>query len=57
MIDYALQQAVMKLAPDRRRKVELLVEAFETIMLLPICETTMQAISSLTHARPMQACS
>ncbi|KAF4369767.1 hypothetical protein F8388_011034 [Cannabis sativa] len=31
MIDYALQQAVTKLAPARKRKVALLVEAFEAV--------------------------
>lgn len=31
MLDYALQQAVAKLTPARKRKVELLVEAFETV--------------------------
>ncbi|KAK7284068.1 hypothetical protein RJT34_18805 [Clitoria ternatea] len=32
MLDYALRQAVSKLTPARKRKVELLVEAFETVM-------------------------
>lgn len=31
MLDYALQQVVTKLSPARRRRVELLVEAFETV--------------------------
>ncbi|XP_030457941.2 calmodulin binding protein PICBP isoform X2 [Syzygium oleosum] len=31
MLDYALQQVVFKLTPTRRRKVHLLVEAFETV--------------------------
>ncbi|PON36407.1 Calmodulin-binding domain [Parasponia andersonii] len=31
MLDYALQQAVAKLTPARKRKVQLLVEAFETV--------------------------
>ena len=31
MLDYALQQAVAKLTPARKRKVKLLVEAFETV--------------------------
>lgn len=31
MLDHALQQAVAKLTPARKRKVELLVEAFETV--------------------------
>ncbi|KAH7677118.1 Calcium/calmodulin-dependent protein kinase protein [Dioscorea alata] len=40
MIDYALQQAVSKLSLTGKRKVALLVEAFETVM--PLC---MQACS------------
>ncbi|WJX78287.1 hypothetical protein P8452_61526 [Trifolium repens] len=31
MLDYALRQVVSKLTPARKRKVELLVEAFETV--------------------------
>lgn len=31
MLDYAIQQAVSRLTPARKRKVELLVEAFETV--------------------------
>ncbi|KAL5059246.1 hypothetical protein RYX36_030850 [Vicia faba] len=32
MLDYALRQVVSKLTPVRKRKVELLVEAFETVV-------------------------
>ncbi|XP_019444017.1 PREDICTED: uncharacterized protein LOC109348193 isoform X2 [Lupinus angustifolius] len=32
MLDYALQRVVSRLTPERKRKVGLLVEAFETIM-------------------------
>ncbi|WCJ33335.1 calmodulin binding [Euphorbia peplus] len=32
MLDYALQQVVTKLTPARKRKVQLLVEAFETVI-------------------------
>ncbi|XWS65369.1 hypothetical protein CRYUN_Cryun05aG0106700 [Craigia yunnanensis] len=32
MLDYALQQVVAKLTPERKRRVELLVEAFETVI-------------------------
>ncbi|KAM0981290.1 hypothetical protein ACFX2A_014639 [Malus domestica] len=32
MLDYALQQAVARLTPARKRKVSLLVEAFETVI-------------------------
>ncbi|XP_057982649.1 calmodulin binding protein PICBP-like isoform X2 [Malania oleifera] len=35
LIDYALRQVVAKLTPARRRKVELLVEAFETVIPFP----------------------
>ena len=48
MIDHALQRTVNKLAPARKRKVALLVEAFETVMPTSKWET---------HLRPMQACS
>lgn len=33
MLDYALRQAVDRLAPARKRRVALLVEAFETVTL------------------------
>ncbi|KAJ0978025.1 hypothetical protein J5N97_013499 [Dioscorea zingiberensis] len=36
MIDYALRQAVTKLSPARKRKVALLVEAFEKVVPLTI---------------------
>ncbi|OMO59283.1 hypothetical protein COLO4_34259 [Corchorus olitorius] len=32
MLDYALQRVVAKLTPERKRRVELLVEAFETVI-------------------------
>lgn len=32
MLDYALQQVVSQLAPTQRRKVALLVKAFETVV-------------------------
>lgn len=35
MVDYALQQALTKLAPARKRKVALLVAAFETVTPTP----------------------
>ncbi|XP_058107095.1 uncharacterized protein LOC131250795 [Magnolia sinica] len=58
MIDYALQQAVTKLAPARKRRVALLVEAFETVTPLPKFETHLRhSAASFTHARPIQACS
>ncbi|CAN6444132.1 unnamed protein product [Victoria cruziana] len=57
MLDYALRQAVNKLAPSRKKKVALLVEAFETIMPLPKCEARVHhSAMSFTHARMIQAC-
>ncbi|GMI87338.1 hypothetical protein HRI_002403100 [Hibiscus trionum] len=58
MLDHALQQAVTKLAPARKRKVALLVEAFETVLPLPItkCETHFKHSSTgFAHGR-IQAC-
>lgn len=58
MIDYALQQAVTKLAPARKRRVALLVEAFETVIPLPKYEAHLRhSAPSFTPSRPMQACS
>jgi hypothetical protein len=51
MIDYALRQAVTNLAPARKKKVELLVQAFETV--LPHDEGDKKSISP---TRPVQAC-
>ncbi|KAJ8509768.1 hypothetical protein OPV22_000202 [Ensete ventricosum] len=57
MIDYALQQAVTKLAPARRQKVALLVEAFETVIPLPVCDKPLRhATQSFSSPWPMQAC-
>ncbi|PQQ16528.1 hypothetical protein Pyn_35269 [Prunus yedoensis var. nudiflora] len=58
MLDFALQQAVTKLAPARKKKVALLVEAFEAVMPVPKCETSRRHTSAaFSQARPMQACS
>ncbi|KAF5445953.1 hypothetical protein F2P56_031624 [Juglans regia] len=57
MLDYHLQQAVTKLAPARKRKVALLVEAFETVMPTSKYETRMRNTAAFAHARPMQTCS
>ncbi|KAE8669393.1 putative Tetratricopeptide repeat (TPR)-like superfamily protein [Hibiscus syriacus] len=54
MLEHALQQAVTKLAPARKRKVALLVEAFETVLPLPIteCETHFKYSSTgFAHGR------
>ncbi|KAF2322430.1 hypothetical protein GH714_017004 [Hevea brasiliensis] len=59
MLDYALQQTVTKLAPARKRKVALLVEAFETVLPIPNYETHIRhAPAAFSHTtRPIQACS
>ncbi|KDP40501.1 hypothetical protein JCGZ_24500 [Jatropha curcas] len=58
MLDYALQQAVTKLAPARKRKVALLVEAFETVLPIPKYESHIRhASAAFSHSRPIQACS
>lgn len=60
MVDFALQQAVTTLAPARKKKVALLVEAFEKVIPTPKYESHNRHTSSskaFTNARPMQACS
>ncbi|CAK7325048.1 unnamed protein product [Dovyalis caffra] len=58
MLDYALQQTVTKLAPARKKKVALLVEAFEKVLPTPKYETRNRHTSAaLSHTRPIQACS
>ncbi|KAK7264262.1 hypothetical protein RJT34_31868 [Clitoria ternatea] len=57
MLDFALRQAVTRLAPAGKTKVALLVEAFETVMSIPKCETHSRNDSPFAHARPIQACS
>jgi hypothetical protein len=58
MIDYALRQTVTKLAPARKRKVALLVEAFEKVLPTPKYETRIRhAPAAFSHTRPIQACS
>eukprot|EP01018_Ginkgo_biloba_P030932 Gb_13902 [translate_table: standard] len=58
MLDYALTKVVKKLSPFRDRKVELLVEAFETVMPLTKCETSdlKHGTTDFTHIQPIQAC-
>ncbi|KAL0290505.1 UNVERIFIED_CONTAM: Calmodulin binding protein PICBP [Sesamum angustifolium] len=56
MVDYALRQAVTKLAPARKRKVALLVEAFEKVMPITKCDLRARCTSAFDHARPIQAC-
>lgn len=57
MLDCALRQAVNKLAPARKKKVALLVEAFETVLPAPKCETRLKNNSAFGHAGRIQACS
>lgn len=62
MVDFALRQAVNTIAPAaaaRKKKVALLVEAFEKVMpQVPKYETHNRRTSkAFTNARPMQACS
>lgn len=59
MLDYALQQAVTNLTPARKRKVALLVEAFEKVLSIPKYDThpIRNNAPSFSHSRPIQACS
>ncbi|CAA2953573.1 dentin sialophospho [Olea europaea subsp. europaea] len=54
MLDYALRQAVTTLAPAHKRKVALLVEAFEKV--LPSEPHRAHSSEALGHTRPIQAC-
>ncbi|XP_021749291.1 uncharacterized protein LOC110715029 [Chenopodium quinoa] len=57
MLDYALQKTVNQLAPARKRKVALLVEAFESVLPIPKFESHMRKnTSGFPNARPIQAC-
>ncbi|XP_015085143.1 uncharacterized protein LOC107028549 [Solanum pennellii] len=57
MLDFALRRAVDKLAPARKRKVALLVEAFETVLPTSKWEPHLRrSTSGFTHPRPIQAC-
>ncbi|KAK6143197.1 hypothetical protein DH2020_023545 [Rehmannia glutinosa] len=56
MVDYALRQVVTKLGPARKKKVALLVEAFEKVMPITKCELQLRHTSVFDQARPMQAC-
>lgn len=58
MLDYALQKTVNQLAPARKRKVALLVEAFESVLPIPKFESHVRRnISVFAHGRTIQACS
>ncbi|RZC83005.1 hypothetical protein C5167_045789 [Papaver somniferum] len=57
MVDFALRRAVTELAPARKRRVALLVEAFETVTPQTKRESLVQHVMpAFAHARPMQAC-
>ncbi|GJX11905.1 calmodulin binding protein PICBP-like protein [Tanacetum coccineum] len=52
MVDFALQQAVTTLAPARKKRVSLLVEAFEKVLPIPKYETQKRPTSkSFTNTR------
>uniref|UniRef100_A0A0A9FAN1 Calmodulin-binding domain-containing protein n=1 Tax=Arundo donax TaxID=35708 RepID=A0A0A9FAN1_ARUDO len=61
MVDYALRKAVKKLARAQKRKVEMLVQAFETV--LPTVDNEKKPVKhdddkeSFTLARSSQECS
>lgn len=60
MVDYALRKAVKKMARAQKRKVEMLVQAFETV--LPTVTNDKKQLqqdddkASFTLTRPSQAC-
>ncbi|XP_074286500.1 uncharacterized protein LOC141611778 [Silene latifolia] len=57
MLDHALQKTVNQLAIARKRKVALLVEAFESVLPIPKYEPQMRRdSSSFSQARRIQAC-
>lgn len=59
MLDYALQQTLTKLAPARKKKVALLVEAFEKVMPITRCDSQIRhsSVEFAESPRPIQACS
>lgn len=56
MVDFALRQVVTKLGPARKKKVALLVEAFEKVMPTTKCDLHLMRSSAFDQARTMQAC-
>ncbi|KAA0066039.1 dentin sialophosphoprotein-like [Cucumis melo var. makuwa] len=58
MLDYALQRTVTKLAPAKKKKVALLVEAFESVMPTSRYEIHLRnnASGAFTPAKRIQAC-
>ncbi|XP_018512536.1 calmodulin binding protein PICBP [Brassica rapa] len=55
MFDYALQRAVTKLSSAKKRKVALLVEAFETVK--PVVQHGREPDPVLSYGRHLQTCS
>lgn len=56
MVDYALRQVVTKLGPARKKKVALLVEAFEKVMPTRKFDLQLMHRSAFDQTRTMQAC-
>ncbi|KAM3398850.1 hypothetical protein P3S68_002366 [Capsicum galapagoense] len=57
MLDFALRRVVDKLAPACKRKVALLVEAFETVIPTSKWEPHLRhSAAGFAHPRPIQAC-
>ncbi|PIN23484.1 Calcium/calmodulin-dependent protein kinase [Handroanthus impetiginosus] len=56
MVDYALRKVVTKLGPARKKKVALLVEAFEKVMPVSKCDIPLRHGSGFDQARTIQAC-
>ncbi|KAJ0258770.1 Plant calmodulin-binding protein-like protein [Hirschfeldia incana] len=54
MFDYALQRAVTKLSSARKKKVALLVEAFETVK--PVMPHRRESAPVLSYGRHLQTC-
>ncbi|KAF5737657.1 hypothetical protein HS088_TW13G00545 [Tripterygium wilfordii] len=56
MLDHALRQVISTLAPAQKRKVALLVQAFETIVPVPEVETHLRSNSAASsHTTPIQS--
>lgn len=56
MVDYALRQVVTNLGPARKRKVALLVEAFEKVMPTTKFDLHLSHATAFDQPRQMQAC-
>lgn len=57
MLDHALQQVISTLAPAQKRKVALLVRAFETVTpLTEVCTSPRFNIEASSHTTPVKTC-